>query len=93
MAIEERLIQLRFEKSDFLKIFKNNVSIGIHALFENIGLKLDPLIDPILSRELMTVNGQKMVTIGGEAKNYTEYFKLFISTNYPIPQYSPEFCS
>ena len=92
-AIEERLVQLRFDQSDFLKIFKNNVSIGIPVLIENVGLKLDPLIDPILSREFMTVDGQKMVTIGGEAKNYSEYFKLFISTKYPNPQYSPEVCS
>jgi hypothetical protein len=69
------------------------VSFGIPVLIENVGLKLDPLIDPILSREFVNADGQKRVALGGEYISYSEQFRLYISTKYPNPHYSPEVCS
>jgi hypothetical protein len=89
----ENLNILRFDQSDFLQKFKSCVSFGVHVLITDVGLRLDPLIDPILSREILVVDGQKRVCIGGESINYNDTFRLFISTKYPNPHYSPEVCS
>ena len=93
-AVEgEKLTMLSFDQSDFLQRFKSCVTIGLPVLITNVGLKLDPFIDPILSREILIVDGQKKVTLGGDTITYNDNFRLTISTKYPNPQYSPEVCS
>ena len=51
----EKLVVLRFDQPDFLQILKTCISFGSSVLIENAGLKLDPLIDPILSREISSI--------------------------------------
>jgi len=89
----DRLIVLRFDQSDFVQRLKSCIAFGSSVLIENVGMKFDPLIDPILSREIITNEGQKSIVIAGETVNYADSFRLFISTKYPNPQYSPEVCS
>ena len=92
-VIGETLVVLRFDQSDFLQRLKGCVSFGIPVLIDNVGLKLDPLIEPILSREFVNVDGQKKVGLGGEFVQYSDSFRLYLSTKYPNPHYSPEICS
>ncbi|KAK8888098.1 hypothetical protein M9Y10_039159 [Tritrichomonas musculus] len=91
--IGEQLVVLRFDQSDFLQRIKSAVAFGVPVLIENVGLKLDPLIEPILSRETLIVDGQKKIALGGEYIQYSDNFKMFLSTKYPNPHYSPEVCS
>ena len=60
--MNEKLVVLRFDQSDFIQRLKSCVQFGIAVLIENIGLKLDPLIEPILSREQIIVDGVKKIT-------------------------------
>ncbi|EAY21612.1 Dynein heavy chain family protein [Trichomonas vaginalis G3] len=93
-AVEgEKMNVLQFDQSDFLQRLKSCVSFGLPVLIENVGLKLDPLLDPILSREIHNVDGIKRVSLGGESIAYSDSFRLYISTKYPNPHYSPEVCS
>ena len=91
--IGEDLIVIRFDQPDFIQRIKSAVAFGVPVLIENVGLKLDPLIEPILSRETLIVDGQKKIPLGGEYIQYSDRFKLFLSTKYPNPHYSPEVCS
>ncbi|OHT05113.1 Dynein heavy chain family protein [Tritrichomonas foetus] len=91
--VGEKLAVLRFDQSDFIQRMRSCVAFGVPVLIENVGLKMDPLIDPILSCEFLMVDGMKKVSIGGEYVNYSDDFRLFLSTKYPNPQYSPEICS
>ncbi|KAK8861158.1 hypothetical protein M9Y10_012853 [Tritrichomonas musculus] len=91
--VGEKLAVLRFDQADFIQRMRSCVAFGVPVLIENVGLKLDPLIDPILSCEFLMVDGMKKVSIGGEFVNYSDDFRLFLSTKYPNPQYSPEVCS
>ncbi|EAY14826.1 Dynein heavy chain family protein [Trichomonas vaginalis G3] len=89
----EQLKVLRFDQSNFLQQLKVCITVGSPVLIENVGLKMDPLIEPLLSREQMMIDGQKKITIGGESIPFNDNFRLFISTKYPNPHYSPEVCS
>lgn len=91
--IGESLNVLRFDQNDFLQRLKSCVAFGLPVVIENVGLKLDPLIEPILSREILLVDGQKKIALGGEFCQYSESFRLYLSTKYPNPHYSPEICS
>jgi len=92
-AMGDSLIILKFDQADFLQRVKGCVSFGVPILIEIVGLKMDPLIEPILSREYSTIEGQKRITIGGETIPYSDNFRMFLSTKYPNPHYSPEICS
>ena len=93
-AVEgEKMVVLRFDQSDFLQRLRSCVSFGLPVLIENVGLKLDPLIDPILSGEIINIDGMKRISLGGEYVTYMDSFRMYISTKYPNPQYSPEVCS
>ena len=92
-VLGEKLNVLRFDQPDFLQRLKGCVSFGLSVLIENIGLKLDPLIEPILSREIINNDGQKKIALGGEYVSYSDDFRLYLSTKYPNPHYSPEVCS
>jgi hypothetical protein len=93
-AVEgDGLVLLRFDQSDFLQNLRNCVCFGNHVLIENVGLRLDPLIEPLLSREFVMIDGEKKVTLGGEFVTFSDKFRLYLSTKYPNPQYSPEICS
>ncbi|OHT13633.1 Dynein heavy chain family protein [Tritrichomonas foetus] len=92
-VLDNQLHLLSFDQPDFLHVLKNCVSLGYSVIIENVGLKLDPLIDPILSREISNIDGQKRICLGGEFVDYNEKFRLYISTKYPNPHYSPEVCS
>jgi hypothetical protein len=39
------------------------------------------------------VDGQKKVALGGEYSDFSDGFRMFLSTKYPNPVYSPEVCS
>ncbi|OHT12762.1 Dynein heavy chain family protein [Tritrichomonas foetus] len=89
----EKIVILRFDQSDFLQRMRSCVQFGIPVLIENIGLKLDPLIDPILLREIFLHDGVKKIALGGEYVSISDDFRLYLSTKYPNPHYSPEICS
>ena len=92
-VLGDDLTVVQFDQPDFLQKLRACISFGKKVLIENVGLKLDPLIDPILSREQVFVDGQKKIFIGGEAVPYSDSFRLYLSTKYPNPHYSPEICS
>ena len=89
----ENLKVIRFDNPKFLIELKTCVTAGQKVLIENVGLKMDPLIEPLLSREIVMLDGQKKVMLGGEPTPYSDSFRLFLSTKYPNPHYSPEVCS
>ena len=89
----ENAVILRFDQSDFIQRIRTCVQSGLTVIIENIGMKLDPLIEPILSREQIYSDGVKKISLGGEYVSYSDNFRLFLSTKYPNPQYSPEICS
>ncbi|OHT04040.1 Dynein heavy chain family protein [Tritrichomonas foetus] len=93
MVEGDKLVMLRFDQVDFVARMRSCISTGIPVLIENVGIKLDPIIDPILSREFMNIDGQKKIALAGEYINYSDGFRMYLSTKYPNPVYSPEVCS
>ena len=57
----EKLVIFKFDQSDFLQQLRRCVTYGLPVLNENVGLKLDPLIGPLLSRETLLIDGQKKI--------------------------------
>lgn len=59
-------------------------------MFENVGEQVDPLLDPILLKQVYTVSGIAKIKFGDEEIDYAEDFRLFMTTRLANPHFLPE---
>ena len=60
----------------------------------NIGEEVDPYMDPLLDKEVHRVGNVVQVVMGDkEALEYNDSFRLYLTTKYSNPHYSPEVCA
>jgi dynein heavy chain len=81
---------LKASDPNILKTLELSIQLGKWVLVENVGLELDPALDPIITRQVTKSGGNLIITIGDKSINYNESFKLFMTTTNPNPHYSPE---
>ncbi|EAY21562.1 Dynein heavy chain family protein [Trichomonas vaginalis G3] len=89
----ENLRVLRVDQPDFMQSLCAAVSQGQQVIIENVATELDPSIAPILNREIATVDNKKQIVLGGDIISYNTNFRLYLTTQNPSPQFSPEVCS
>merc|ERR1719262_938491 len=75
---------------EYIKYLELAVQYGKPFLFENLDEELDPMIDPILEKRYVVVNGQKMITLGDNQIEWSDTFSLVLTTKLSNPKYSPE---
>jgi len=59
-------------------------------LIENIGEELDPILEPILMKQTFKSAGIISINFGDNIIEYSEDFRLYITTKYSNPHYLPE---
>eukprot|EP00924_Labyrinthula_sp_SR-Ha-C_P010247 snap_masked-scaffold_23-processed-gene-1.31-mRNA-1 protein AED:0.10 eAED:0.11 QI:0/-1/0/1/-1/1/1/0/4309 len=91
-SLEEELIVVKPNQNDFVRCLERGLSSGSAVLIENISENLDPLLDPILTKQIMTKGGQKTIQLGDNVIDYVETFRLYMTTKLSNPHYSPEVC-
>ena len=76
--------------SDFMKHLELAIQFGNPFLFENVGEDLDPMLDPILLKNLVIENGTKSIILGDKKIDWDDNFQLFLCSKQSNPSYSPE---
>jgi dynein heavy chain len=76
--------------SDFMKHIELAVQFGNPFLFEAIDEELDPMIDPILEKNIIMNGAQKFVKLGDKNVEWDDNFRLYFTTKLANPHYSPE---
>ena len=72
-----------------LRTLEQAIRLGQPVLIENVTEHLDPLLDPILRKEVVTRGAQKVVKLGDVEVEYNETFRLYLVTSLPNPHYLP----
>jgi dynein heavy chain 1 len=54
---------------------------------------LDPIINPVLNRELRRTGGRVLIRLGGQDIDFSPSFTLFLSTRDPSVNFPPDVCS
>ena len=83
---------LKIVKSEdplLLRSLEQAIRLGQPVLIENVGEYLDPLLDPILLKEISIRGTQKIVKLGDVEVEYNESFRLYLVTSLPNPHYLP----
>ncbi|CAJ1332260.1 unnamed protein product [Effrenium voratum] len=75
---------------EYVKFLELAIQYGKPFLFENLDEELDPMVDPVLERKTVLVNGQKMITLGDNQLEWNDSFMLYMTTKLSNPKYTPE---
>mgnify|MGYP003961386239 CR=1 FL=1 len=87
----EKLKVCSLTDKKFRVTFETSIAFGFPMIIENVGEELDPVLDPILERQIVK-SGRSLyqVVIQDKAIDYNFDFKLFITTKLSNPQFTPE---
>lgn len=81
---------LSFNQSDYIKKLQMAITYGQPVLFENITEELDPMIDPVLEKNVVVAAGVEEITMGDENIAWSSDFQMMLTTKLSNPNYTPE---
>jgi dynein heavy chain len=81
---------LSFNQSDFIGQLEMAIQFGKSILFEGIDEEIDPMIDPVLEKNIVKEAGLWMITLNEKKMEYSDEFRMFMTTKLSNPNYTPE---
>lgn len=81
-----------FHDKAFSKTLAGAIRFGTTLLVENVE-DIDPILNPILNKELQRTGGRTLVRIGTEDVDYSPKFRIILSTKNPAVRLTPDLCS
>ncbi|KOC63714.1 Dynein beta chain, ciliary [Habropoda laboriosa] len=84
----EELRVIRLGQKGYLDVIEQSLANGSTVLVENIGETVDPVLDPLLGRNL--IKKGRAIKIGDKEVEYNPLFRLLLHTKLANPHYKPE---
>ncbi|CAD7963334.1 unnamed protein product [Amoebophrya sp. A120] len=88
--IETGIDIVKLSDSSFLRTLELGIQFGKWILLENIGITLDPALEPVLLQNKVKEGSSYIIRLGDKSVNYGDTFRFFMTTTLPNPHYSPE---
>ncbi|XP_072155544.1 dynein beta chain, ciliary isoform X1 [Bemisia tabaci] len=82
------LVVIRLGQKGSMEILEQSLNSGATVLLENIGENLDPVLDPLLGRNL--IKKGRAIKMGDKEVEYNSNFRLILHTKLANPHYKPE---
>ena len=89
-AKEPELVVGTFYDSGFMRNLELAIQYGKPFLFEAVDESLDPVIDPVLEKNLRAEGPQLMIELGDKTIEWDNNFRLYMTSKLSNPHYSPE---
>lgn len=89
---DQKIQKTSFLDKAFMKTLAGAVRFGTTLLVENVE-KLDPVLNPILNKEIQRTGGRSLVRIGTEEVDYSPKFNIILTTKNPGVKFTPDICS
>jgi len=89
----ESLVIADYKDVNYMKKIEQGIIHGRKVLFLDVGEEMDPVLDNILSKDLIQVGRNLCVKVGDKEIEYNPNFKLYITTRMSNPHYTPEVSS
>eukprot|EP00727_Mastigamoeba_balamuthi_P006867 m51a1_g2800 putative dynein heavy chain axonemal (4501) ;mRNA; f:77561-92205 len=86
---KNQLIVRSLTDPDFSKQLELAVSYGVPLLIEGVGEALDPILEPVLSKNIITNGSQRMIRLGDKEIDWNEKFRLYVTSKLPNPKFDP----
>ena len=88
---ENNLKVLRFGQDNFVNLLVMAVENGESVLIENVGEQFDPIIDPLLGRNIIRRGRRNLIQIGDRTVEFNDKFRLYLQTKLANPNFKPEY--
>ncbi|KAH8051544.1 1-aminocyclopropane-1-carboxylate synthase [Aureococcus anophagefferens] len=88
----ENLKVVKLNQATFARTIENAIPFGNPVLVENVGEVLDPVLEPVLLKQIIKQGGVNSLRFGDSTIEYDERFRMFITTKMRNPHYPPELC-
>eukprot|EP01105_Mastigella_eilhardi_P016134 TRINITY_DN3695_c0_g1_i1.p1 TRINITY_DN3695_c0_g1~~TRINITY_DN3695_c0_g1_i1.p1 ORF type:complete len:4489 (-),score=1285.68 TRINITY_DN3695_c0_g1_i1:87-13553(-) len=86
---KEKLVVCTLTDPDFSKRLELAVTLGLPMLIEGIGETVDPLLDPILNKNVIVNGTQKTLKLGEKDIDFNDKFRLYMTTKLANPNFDP----
>jgi dynein heavy chain len=83
-------VELSFKNEKYISILELAVKFGQSVLFENIDTELDPMIDPLLEKNIVQEAGVDIIKLNDNDLEWNPDFAMFLTTKIANPNYTPE---
>eukprot|EP01012_Entosiphon_sulcatum_P008694 TRINITY_DN14772_c0_g1_i1.p1 TRINITY_DN14772_c0_g1~~TRINITY_DN14772_c0_g1_i1.p1 ORF type:complete len:4302 (+),score=681.03 TRINITY_DN14772_c0_g1_i1:35-12907(+) len=90
MEREKKLVTVRPTEGEYHKSITQAIRAGIPVLLENVEEEIDPVLEPLLLKQVLREGGTASITIGDSTVEYNDSFKFYMTTKLPRPHYRPE---
>ncbi|XP_057312411.1 dynein axonemal heavy chain 12-like isoform X2 [Hydractinia symbiolongicarpus] len=87
---DNQLSVVKLSDGDYIRTLENSIQFGTPVLIENVGEELDPSLEPLLLKQVFKQGGVLCIRLGENVIEYSEDFKLYITTKLRNPHYLPE---
>ncbi|KAH9495143.1 Dynein heavy chain 7, axonemal, partial [Bulinus truncatus] len=90
MEKHNNLHVIKFTDRDFVRNLENCIQFGTPVLLENVQEELDPLLEPLLLKQVFKQGGAMCIKLGDSTIEYSFDFKFYMTTSLRNPHYLPE---
>lgn len=87
---KNRLCVIRLNEPDSYRILENSIQFGLPVLLEKLKEDFDPSMESVLQKQLFKQDGTECVKLKDSIVEYSENFRLYITTELDNPNYSPD---
>ncbi|KAG8512932.1 Dynein heavy chain 6, axonemal [Galemys pyrenaicus] len=83
---------IKLTDQNFLRTLENSIRLGLPVLLEELKETLDPVLEPILLKQIFLSGGRMLIHLGDSDIDYDKNFRFYMTTKLPNPHYLPEVC-
>ncbi|KAJ0395885.1 hypothetical protein P43SY_002016 [Pythium insidiosum] len=92
MEEHNNLKVVKQSQAGFVRMLENSIMIGAAVLLENVPEELDPMLEPVLLKQVVKTSGVATIRLGDNTVEYDLNFRLYMTTKLRNPHYPPETC-
>uniref|UniRef100_A0A2P2HXP1 Dynein heavy chain, cytoplasmic n=1 Tax=Hirondellea gigas TaxID=1518452 RepID=A0A2P2HXP1_9CRUS len=89
---DKKITKTSFLDDSFRKNLESALRFGNPLLVQDVE-NYDPILNPVLNRELRRTGGRVLITLGDQDIDLSPAFTIFLSTRDPTVEFPPDLCS
>lgn len=88
----QKMVTTSFMDASFLKTLASAIRFGTPLMVQDVET-VDPVLNPVLNRELQKTGGRTLIRLGSEDIDFSPKFMIILSTRNPLARFAPDVCS
>ena len=78
------------KSKNFLQLLEKSIVYGTPYLLQDVEVDLDPALEPVLAKSIITRGVRKTIKVGDKELDYSDDFRFYLTTKMANPHYTPE---